>query len=162
MMRIGVISDTHGLAELTQRVLTVFQETGAERIIHCGDIGSTDVVKILSALPVDYVFGNCDGARRTLAAAIEESGGTIHGDFAELLIAGKKIAVYHGQNDERLEQEARSGQWDLICTGHTHRALFSEWYGTRILNPGALQRRWEAPQAALLDLPKIDVTHFRV
>lgn len=162
MTRIGIISDTHGLADLTRRALSVFQEAGAERIIHCGDIGSTEIMEILSVLPVDYVFGNCDGARRTLAAAANKYGSTLHGDFAELLIAGKKIAVYHGQNEERLEQEARNGRWDLICTGHTHRALYAELYGTPILNPGAMQRRWEAPGAALLDLPKIDVTHFTV
>jgi len=162
MIRVGVISDTHGQAELARRALSVFQEAGAERILHCGDIGSTEIIQILSALPTDYVYGNCDGARQTLAAAVEKYGGTLHGDFGSVEIAGKKIALYHGQNDERLDQEARSGEWDLICTGHTHRSTFTEWFGTRLLNPGALQRRWEAPGAVLLDLPRMDVTFFKV
>ena len=162
MVRVGVISDTHGNAELTRRAVAIFRETQVTRVIHCGDIGSTEIITILSELPTDYVFGNCDGARRTLASAIEESGGTLHDDFGSVEIAGKKIAIYHGQNDMRLEQEICSGQWDLLCYGHTHRFAFEQRGQTMVLNPGAIQRRWEAPSAAVVDLPKIDVTRFNV
>lgn len=162
MVRVGVISDTHGNAELTRRAVAIFRETQVTRVIHCGDIGSSEVVEILSEFPVDYVFGNCDGARRTLASAIERTDGTLHGDFGSVEIAGKKIAIYHGQDDERLEQEIRSGEWDLLCRGHTHRFAFEQEGRTKVLNPGAIQRRWETPGAAVVDLPKIDVTRFNV
>ena len=162
MTRVGVVSDTHGLLELTRRVMAVFAEAGVERILHCGDIGTPAVVEALSALPVDYVYGNCDGTSTRLAEAVKTYGGTLHGKSGEVEIDGRHVALYHGQDEELLDTLARSGQWDLICTGHTHRSGFSELYGTRILNPGALQRRWEAPGAAIVDFPKIDVTFFRV
>lgn len=157
-VRIGVISDTHALANLTRKAVDIFVSAGAERIIHCGDIGSAEIVEILSVLPVDYVFGNCDYARRTLTEAIKTFGGTLHDDFGSVEIAGKKIAIYHGQNDLRLEQEIDSGAWNLICTGHTHQSSFEHRGGTYVLNPGAISRRWESPHAALVDLPKMDVT----
>lgn len=162
MTRIGVISDTHGDTAGTRAALAVFLETGCSRLLHCGDIGSPEIATILSVLPCDYVFGNCDGARATLSEAIRATGGTLHDDFGTLEIDGKKIALYHGHSEERLEQEIRSQQWDLLCTGHTHRFAFEQIGPTKILNPGAIKRLWETPGACVVELPKIDVTRFLV
>ena len=56
-MRIGVISDTHGL--LRPEALAALQ--GCERIIHAGDIGKPEVLEGLRALaPLDVIRGNVD------------------------------------------------------------------------------------------------------
>ncbi len=57
-MRLGVISDTHGL--LRVEVLEVFE--GVDHILHGGDVGKWDVMVELQALaPVTAVYGNVDG-----------------------------------------------------------------------------------------------------
>src|SRR5882724_1307109 len=56
-MRIGVISDTHGL--LRPEVFEVFKEV--DHILHGGDIGEWEVVEELEAVaPVTAVYGNVD------------------------------------------------------------------------------------------------------
>ena len=57
-MRLGVISDTHGL--LRPEVFDVFQEV--DHILHAGDVGTLDIITALEALaPVTAVYGNTDG-----------------------------------------------------------------------------------------------------
>src|SRR5690606_40793178 len=57
LMRIGVISDTHGL--LRPEALAVLE--GCERIIHAGDIGKPQVLTALQAsAPLDVIRGNID------------------------------------------------------------------------------------------------------
>ena len=56
-MKIGVISDTHGL--LRPEVLTAL--AGVEQILHLGDVGKASILKDLSRIaPVTAVRGNCD------------------------------------------------------------------------------------------------------
>ena len=56
-MRLGVISDTHGL--LRREVFDVFREV--DHIFHAGDIGSLSLLTELEALaPVTAVYGNTD------------------------------------------------------------------------------------------------------
>lgn len=58
MMRIGVLSDTHGM--LDDRVFEHF--SSCSEIWHCGDWGSVDVVKKLQEFkPLRGVWGNIDG-----------------------------------------------------------------------------------------------------
>src|SRR5258708_11069924 len=57
-MRIGVISDTHGL--LRPEVFEAFR--GVDHILHGGDIGGEDVLVELRAIaPVTACAGNVDG-----------------------------------------------------------------------------------------------------
>ena len=158
MIRLGVISDTHGEETLIRRAITSFKELGVERIIHCGDLRVPSHVALFQEIPTDFVYGNCDAAiRQSIARSVEEFGGTHHGDFGSLTLAGKRVGFLHGQNSTRLNQELRSGDWDLLCYGHTHHYEFSLYGETILLNPGALQRRGEAPGVAYVELPKIDV-----
>jgi putative phosphoesterase len=56
-MRIGVISDTHGL--LRPEALKALQ--GAEHILHAGDVGDPAILDALRAVaPVTAIRGNID------------------------------------------------------------------------------------------------------
>ena len=58
-MRLGVISDTHGL--LRPEVFEVFREV--DHILHAGDVGGWDlIVELQAAAPVTAVYGNTDGS----------------------------------------------------------------------------------------------------
>ena len=58
MMRIGLISDTHGY--LDPKVEKYFKE--CDEIWHLGDVGNINVVKQLTKInPVRGVYGNIDG-----------------------------------------------------------------------------------------------------
>jgi uncharacterized protein len=56
-MRIGIISDTHGLL----RPEAIKQFAGADHIIHAGDIGVPEVIKGLRRIaPTTAIRGNID------------------------------------------------------------------------------------------------------
>lgn len=140
IMLIGVVSDTHGQASYCRQAIDVLESFNPQAVLHCGDIGSSEIVELFAPWPTHFVFGNVDYDQSSLRAAIEQAGQTCHGPFASIELAGKKIAMLHGDDTLRLAQETRGGQWDLVCHGHTHVARNEKVGGTLVLNPGALYR----------------------
>jgi len=156
-MRIAVISDTHGQVQTTRDAIRLLENLEVERVLHCGDIGSAEVVRLFSRWPTDFVLGNCDWEQAALAGAIEETGNTLHGRLGELEIESRRIALLHGDDHRQFAALLREGTWDLICHGHTHQATIERHGFTRILNPGAIHRAYP-PSFALLELPRLEAT----
>jgi putative phosphoesterase len=161
MKRIGIISDTHGQVEYMRGAIRLLESLEPELVIHCGDIGSTEIVRMLSAWPTHFVFGNVDHDERSLRQAIEECGQTCHERFGTLEVEGVRIAFLHGDDGRLLDATIHGGQWDLVCHGHTHRRREERAGKTLILNPGALYRA--TPHSfAVVDLPELVVTSVSV
>lgn len=157
-MRLGIVSDTHGHAANTQAAITLLQSLEVERVLHCGDIGTPLVAKMFVDWPTDFVFGNCDYHRQELTEAIQAAGQTCHGDFADLEIEGRRIALLHSHDCRKFQEVCTGGQYDLVCYGHTHEAKLEQFGKTQILNPGALYRA-NPHSVATVDLPKLTIQH---
>ncbi len=156
-MRIGVISDTHGHVANTRLAVRMFESLEVTRLLHCGDIGSTAIPGLLEPWPTDYVLGNVDHHEGPLRAAIEACGQVCHGRFADLSIGGRRIAVLHGDDTKRWYEAKQSGQYDLICSGHTHVAETYQQNSTTVLNPGAVYRA-RPHTVAVVDLEQLQAT----
>jgi putative phosphoesterase len=154
-MRIGVVSDTHGHVKNALDAVRMLESLGVERVLHCGDVGSAAVVEVFSQWPTDFVFGNCDVDRRGLADAIEAAGQNCHGEFGGLELAGKRVALVHSDDHRRFEATLHSGDWDLVCYGHTHVAAVQTFGQTLALNPGALYRA-NPHSLAIVELPALE------
>lgn len=150
---LGVISDTHGDAAATSRAVDEFLRRGVERIVHCGDVGTPKILEVFRPIPTDFVAGNCDGPWRTaFETEIPKIGGRFFGKNGQLDWNGRKIFFTHDGNIEnRVENEAFSELWDLICCGHTHKFQLLKYKATKILNPGAIQARFEQPCCCVVD-----------
>lgn len=151
---LGVISDVHGEIEATARAFDEFEKRGVERVVCCGDLGELAILDVFRRIPTDFVAGNCDSPRReALATEIPKIGGRFWGDAGEIEWDGKRIffAHGHGRLADRIEDEAYSGLWDLICFGHSHRFELRRYDETVILNPGAIQSRGEKPSCVVVD-----------
>ncbi|HTQ37424.1 MAG TPA: YfcE family phosphodiesterase [Pirellulales bacterium] len=155
-MLLGVISDTHGHAANTRRAVQMLESLGVEAVLHCGDIGSPDIVPLLSAWPTYYVFGNVDGGSQTveLRKAIERAGQTCLGRIGSLELGGVKIAVLHGDDGRLLDQTIAEGGHGLVCHGHTHVPRWEKIGQTMVLNPGALYRA-DPHTIAVVELPQL-------
>jgi len=113
-MRIGILSDTHGL--LRPEIFPALE--GVEHIFHAGDVGDPDILVVLEALaPVTAVHGNTDGweirSRLSEAASVELEGlrfTVVHGHLAS-----------HGTTPERLSRVFPAS--DVVVFGHTHQPL---------------------------------------
>ena len=136
-MRLGVISDTHGL--LRPEVFRVFREV--DHILHAGDIGPESLIEELETLaPVTAVYGNTDG--RDLRGRLPE--------VARLELDGFNIVVTHGDRfgvptPEKLHAEFPDAE--ILVFGHTHRPLLTLVdVVVTVMNPGgAGPRRFDLP-----------------
>jgi putative phosphoesterase len=125
-MKVGVISDTHGL--LRPEAIAALQ--GCAQIIHAGDIGSQDIVEQLTAIaPLHIVRGNND---------MDADWAKPIADHLRFDIEGWQILLVHDIADvpALLDDSVK-----LVVTGHSHNPLI-DWRGdTLYLNPGSAGRR---------------------
>jgi uncharacterized protein len=156
-MRIGVVSDSHGHVEFVRPAVRMLESLEVECVLHCGDIGTAEVVALFAPWPTHFVFGNCDGDRTQLAAAIAAAGQTCHGEFGDITLAGRRIALIHSDDRRRFLQTLASEEYDLVCYGHTHLAAVERHGRTLSLNPGALYRA-NPHSLAIVDLESLEAT----
>ena len=159
--KLGVISDTHGLLNETVRAVQLFREHNVQTVIHCGDIGGSAVVRAFQGIDTHFVLGNTDGDSETFRAATKETGNHLHGWFVSIERSGKRIAFMHGHQSQKFDQELESGNWDLLCFGHTHVASLQMHGSTLLLNPGAFQRVFR-PTVAVVTLANLTVERFDI
>ena len=119
VMKIGIISDTHGL--LRSEVIKSLE--GCEAILHGGDINRPEILEKLEGIaPVYVVRGNND---KEWAEHIPLS--------LDFEIAGLRIYMTHKKKD--LPDDLTG--YDLVVYGHSHK-YEEEWKGkTLCLNPGS-------------------------
>ena len=156
-MLIAIVSDTHGHVANTLDAIRVLEEFAPEAVLHCGDIGLAVIPSLFDRWPSHYVFGNVDRDETALRRGIAEAGGTCHGRFGELLLAGRKIALLHGDDSRKLHESTTSGHYDLVCSGHTHQRRQDQQGKTVVLNPGAIYRA-NPHSVAIVDLATMEVT----
>jgi len=154
-MRIGVMSDTHGHRAKTEHVVDVFRRRQIDLVIHCGDIGSAEIVELLAPWPAHFVFGNVDNASE-IRPTIVRLGKVCHERFGAIELEGLHIAFLHGDDGDVFRQAARSGQWNLVCFGHSHVAEISQRGPTKLVNPGAVYRA-ASPSVAIIEIPSLTV-----
>ena len=158
---LAVLSDTHGHVPLTQAAVHLLRGFDVAAVLHCGDIGSPAIVRLLAEWPVHYVFGNVDDRPHELRAAITEAGQTCHERFGELTLVDQRIAFLHGDDAPRFQESVASQRYDLVCYGHTHRAEQHLEGRTRVLNPGAIYRA-NPHTLAIVELPTLAIHIIRV
>lgn len=123
-MKICIVSDSHDRAGPLQDAVTHAQAHGAQAVVHCGDvIGAHTLRPLLAAgLPIHVIHGNNLGDALALARVAAASNGLLqyHGADAQLDLGGRKVFVVHYPHYGRAF--AATGEWDLVCCGHSHAA----------------------------------------
>lgn len=138
-MKIGVISDTHGLL----RPEAVDRLAGVDHIIHSGDIGNAAVIERLRAIaPTTAIRGNND---------TDEWASAIPPD-AVVKLTGRTIFILHDLKE--LSGKPSDMRYDIVVSGHSHKPNIETIGGVLYLNPGSAgPRRFKLPiTLAILDL----------
>jgi putative phosphoesterase len=144
-MKICIVSDSHDRAEPLAKAVARAKALGAEAVIHCGDLIGAQTIKpaLASGLPVHAIHGNNIGDPQAMHFQSRQSGGQLqyHGQEARLDLGGRKIIVVH--YDHLGYALACTGEWDLVCCGHSHRAEARQvpnvkGGATWLVNPGTV------------------------
>ena len=134
MIRIGLLSDTHGYWD--DKYLEYF--ASCDEIWHAGDIGFLDVAQRLAAFrPLRAVYGNIDGKEiRRIYPQVNRF--TVDG--AEILI--KHIGGYPGRYDPSIVSSLMTRPPRLFISGHSHilKVKYDKTLGMLHINPGAAGR----------------------
>ena len=156
-MKVGIISDTHGL--LRSEVFERF--AGVEHILHAGDIGPVDLLAELEAIaPVTAVWGNTDGW---------EVRGRVP-EVARVELGGVAVVVVHGQQFGSPTPEKVAGAYPeagLVVFGHSHRAVIQQAGSVLAVNPGSAgSARFRGPiTCALAEIAdgrvRVELIHLR-
>lgn len=133
-LRIGVISDTHGLLRPEAKAFLA----GSDHIVHGGDIGNQAILDELAAIaPLTVVRGNND--RGVWAEQVPET--------ALLTVGGVRIYAIHdiGQLDiDPVKQGV-----GVVVYGHSHKPVVEHRGAVMYLNPGSAgPRRFSLPISA--------------
>jgi uncharacterized protein len=126
IVRIGIISDTHGLLRPeAERLLA-----GVDHIIHGGDIGNPAIVPALRRIaPVTAIRGNVD--KGDWAAEFADT------ELAK--IAGLSIYILHDLHTLQIDPAAEG--IDVVVSGHSHAPKVQTIGRVLYLNPGSAGRR---------------------
>ncbi len=154
-MRLGLISDTHGNTQQTRRAVRMFEALEIDALLHCGDIGSVEIVEMLASWRPHYVFGNCDYERGPIRDAITRLGGECHEEFGDLTLEGVRVALLHSHDRAKFRAVVQSGEHGLVCYGHTHTAAIDRHGETLVVNPGAVYRA-SPHSVGLVELPALE------
>lgn len=132
-LRVGVISDTHGLLRPEVRAFL----SGCDYIIHGGDVGDAAILEELEALaPVIAVKGNND----------DEPWANNLRDTELIRLGGIFVYVIH--NLSQLDIDPAALGIRAVISGHSHKPLIEERAGIIYLNPGSCgPRRFKLPVA---------------
>jgi uncharacterized protein len=130
-IRVGLISDTHGLFRPEARAFLA----GCDYIIHGGDIGDPAILDELASMAaLIAVRGNND--KESWALRLAET---------ELIRIGN-IFVYAIHNLDELDIDPGAIDVRVVVSGHSHRPKMEERGGVVYINPGSCgPRRFSLP-----------------
>ena len=148
MAKILIASDIHGDAQTAQRLVEIYKESGAEKLVLLGDVlyhgprndlpagyAPKRVIELLNPLKNEIlcVRGNCDTEVDQMVLDFP-----ILADYAYLSFDGLRIFATHGHNfnTQKLPPLAKG---DILLHGHTHVPVVQEFGdGNFYINPGSL------------------------
>lgn len=144
-MRIGVISDTHGLL----RPEAIDALRGVDHILHAGDVGNIQILETLRTLaPVTAIRGNIDriGACAQLPST----------EYIEF--PGHSLYMLHDL--ATLDLDPSAAGISAVISGHSHKPAIEHRRGILYFNPGSAgPRRFSLPiSVGILDISKSALT----
>ncbi len=130
-MRIGVVSDTHGLL----RPEAVQALTDCAHVLHAGDVGDDAILETLRNIaPLTAIRGNVDHEGACAALPATEA----------VELAGKLVYLVHRLEDLDLHPQAAGIA--AVIFGHSHQPEIAWKDGVLYFNPGSAgPRRFRLP-----------------
>ena len=169
MSKIAIISDIHNNIVNLKKVLDFCGREKIETIICCGDLASLETLDFMNdnfSGNILYIFGNADyddvrnlinekqkechselvsesqkeRCRNKFGMTVKYKNAYLFPDFGEAVIEKKNVAFVH--YPDKAKGLARSGKYDFVFYGHTHKPWIEKMKADAnqkectLLNPG--------------------------
>lgn len=166
-MKVCILSDSHDHIPLLDAAVADAKAAGAEAVLHAGDLVAPSTLRCLEkhALPVHVIHGNNTGDLHALTRLAHKPDTVVryHGMDAGIELAGKMIFIVHYPH--YANAMAATGDWDLVCCGHSHKVEISERKNCRggitwVVNPGTVGGVGTSPATWVLG--DLDNMHFEL
>jgi len=123
-MKICIVSDSHDNRALLEAAIAAAVQAGAETVLHCGDVvapGTLEVIRPFN-IPVHVIHGNNGGDLYMMGRIASKPANRTHyyGQDAGIELGGRRIFLVHYPH--YAQAMACTGDWDLVCCGHDHKA----------------------------------------
>lgn len=130
-MRIGILSDTHGLLRPQARTALAT----VDHILHAGDVGDPTILDALRVLaPLTAIRGNIDTTGRCAELPPTEA----------VSLGDKLFYLVHSIKD--LDIDPVAAEVAVVVSGHSHKPLLKQRGPVLYLNPGSAgPRRFRLP-----------------
>ena len=152
-MKIAIISDSHGNVANFKNVVDWLNKENIKLILHCGDIGSPESLKeSLEDFDGEFqgVLGNMDRDYRIELDKYQEPPKIkVSETIGEIEINKKKIAFTHYLETAKIL--AKTGKYDLVFYGDTHKPWEEKIGNCRLINPGNVTGTFYKPTFAVYD-----------
>lgn len=162
-MKVCIVSDSHDNRFLLEAAVKDAKSRGAKAVLHCGDVVAPSTLKILNpvGLPVHVIHGNNTGDMYSLSRLHHNDDSVVkyYGQDAGIELSGRKIFLVHYPH--YAEAMATTGDWDIVCCGHDHKASIREIKNIKnstslFINPGTVGGVGAAPTYVMADLEKYE------
>ena len=162
-VKICIVSDSHDRADPLAKAVHDAKALGAQAVIHCGDLIGAQTIKpaLAAGLPVHAIHGNNLGDPQAMHYQSRMSNGQLqyHGSEASIELGGRRVVVVH--YDHHGYAMACTGDWDLVCCGHSHKAEARQVRNVKggsswLVNPGTVAALAAPATWILGDLQKMN------
>jgi len=137
-MKIAIISDTHDRLSSLNGLFYHLEKQGINTVFHAGDVVFPPFFKEFfeKKITVYCTKGNNDGETEYLKMQLESHNSHFYSEIMNIEFSGKRILMKH--KPDLVKSLAKSGDFDIIIYGHTHKPDIYEESGTIVINPGSL------------------------
>jgi putative phosphoesterase len=124
-MKICIVSDSHDRRTRLAAAVAEAKALGAQAVLHCGDLVAPSTLHAIMplGLPIHVIHGNNMGDLFHLSRIAHESKGLVryYGQDASIELGGRRVFLVHFPHYAKAM--ALTGDYDLVCNGHEHRAV---------------------------------------
>lgn len=156
MMKILIVSDTHGRCDILEKVISRVKPI--DMLIHLGDFEREEqYINLIAGCPVEMVSGNND-----FFSAIPREKFLQIGKYYVMLTHGHRHGVNYGT--AQIKETAMLEGVDIVMYGHTHQPLI-DLSDERIwaINPGSISLPRQAgriPTFIIMEIDSKNEAHF--
>ncbi len=163
-MKIAVISDTHDNIANVDNVLAFLKREKITTLIHCGDTSTFETIEYIRNNFDGDIYATLGNDEKNPDERVAQTGNfkefTQFFSIGDLRIGDSCVAFIH--YPDAAKNLARSGKYDAVFYGHTHKPWMEKIGNCMLLNPGNVAGVYYPASFAIIDTDTLHAQLVRI